>query len=280
MRNVPMRKGLRLSILLLCAGAAVAARAQQPATEPCVSQNRPAFDVVSVKRSDRSETGFVMRRTQDSLTATASLQRLIQFAFSLHDFQISGGPSWAATTNWEIRAKLATPQADSAQVSASERQSQYEQNMQQLQSALAEYFHLTCHLVSKEMAVYDLVVSKGGAKLKETQADPSKRGNVYPESHGLRSHASGMAVGTDRIAILLTGPTGRFVVDKTGLKGSYDFTLDWVNDAAPGAEASADTPSGPTIYTAVEEQLGLKLVPGKGQVPVLVIDSADVPAAN
>jgi uncharacterized protein (TIGR03435 family) len=270
---------LCVAVVLLSAVGTNWLAAQQPHSAPCVTDNRPVFDVVSIKPLDQPAIGW-MRRTQDGLTVTAPLRNLIQYAFGLHDFQISGGPSWIQTKTWEVHAKLDTPDTDSAQVSSSERQSQYDRNMQQLQSVLVERFGLRCHFTSKEMPVYDLVVAKGGAKLKDTQADPTKRGNVYPEINGLRSHASGMAVGTDRLAILLSGPTGRFVVDKTGLTGSYDFTLDWVNDAAPGAEPPSDPPSGPTIYTAVEEQLGLKLIPDKGQVPVLVIDAAELPSAN
>ena len=221
-----------------------------------------------------------MRRTQDGLTVTAPLRYLIQYAFNLHSFQVSGGPSWVESKNWEIHAKLDNPAANSAQISSSERQSEYERNMQQLQSALVQRFHLKCHFSVKEMPVYDLVVNKGGSKLQETQAEPTKRGNVYSDNRGLRSHASGMAVGTDRLAILLAGPTGRFVVDRTGLKGTYDFTLEWANDSTAAQEGTPETSSGPSIYTAVQEQLGLKLIPDKAQVPVLEIDSAELPSPD
>ena len=267
------------AILLLCAGTVTIARAQQPTAETCLSPHQSEFDVVSVKPLDVADTGR-MRRTQDGITVSGTLRRLIQFAFSLNDFQVSGGPKWAETTSWEIQAKLDAPQADASQLSSADRQSQYERNMQQLQSALVERFHLKCHFEKKEMPVFDLVVAKDGPKLKETHAEPNQRGNVYPETKGLKSHAAGMAVGTDRIAILLSGPTGRFVEDKTGLTGSYDFSLDWVNDAPPSMQQSRDTPSGPSVYTAVEEQLGLRLVRNKGQVPVLVVDQAELPTQN
>jgi bla regulator protein blaR1 len=244
----------------------------------CAAGDRPAFDIVSIKPSDSPVISW-MRRTPDGLTMTAPLHIVIQFAFSLHDFQVTGGPGWLKTTNWEIHAKNDDP-TELSQLNDSQRQAIYDKNMQQLQSMLMGRFHLQCHTTSREMPVYELVIAKRGAKLKESQAPAGQRGNILSNDRGVTAHTSGTAVGTGRLATVLAGPTGRVVIDKTGLAGSYDFTLDWVNDPPAGPQAQSDAPSGPTIYTAVEEQLGLKLVPARGQVPVLVVDGVEQPSQN
>jgi uncharacterized protein (TIGR03435 family) len=156
--------------------------------------------------------------------------------------------------------------------------------MQELQSMFIDRFHFRCHMSSKEMPVYELVVAKSGSKLSPSTADASKRSNIGSNIHAGVGHTKASGVGTDRIAMLLTAPTGRMVIDKTGLTGVYDFTLDWTQDSntagAQPTSATTDTPNGPTIFTAVEEQLGLHLQPAKAPVPVMVIDRIDQPAEN
>lgn len=221
-----------------------------------------------------------MRRNPDGLTFTGSLDSVVRYAYNLLSFQLSGGPDWLRTQNWEIRAKSDSPDPDRAQLSDSQRQALWDKHMQELQSMLADRFQFKCHMSEKEMPVYNLVIAKGGSKLKETSADPAKRDNISVQGRGLSQHATGTGVSIARIALILSGPTGRMVLDKTGLSGSYDFSLDWENEAPVSGDSSPEATSGASIYTAVEEQLGLKLEPARGPVPVMVVDSVERPTEN
>ena len=251
-----------------------------PGADPCAAPaNRPKFDVVSIKPATTAGEGWI-RPSADGLTFTGAPNRVIRFAYNLLSFQLAGGPDWMRTQNWEIRAKSDSPDPDFAQLSDGQRQALWDKRMQQLQSMLADRFQFKCHMTQKEMPVYELVVAKGGSKLKESTAEGANRGYISIEGHGLSQHAGGKAVGLDRIALVLSGPTGRMVLDKTGLTGSYDFSLDWTNQAAAGAETAPEASSGASIFTAVEEQLGLKLQPAKGPVPVMVVDQVEKPTEN
>jgi uncharacterized protein (TIGR03435 family) len=245
---------------------------------PCVAGARATFDVSTVKASQTSSHSSSMRSMADSLTATGALRLMIMNAYGLRDFQITGGPDWVNTATWEVAAKIdppdkAPPKADPAYDAFNARRSQ------RLQSLLADRFGLKCHMVTKELPVYELVLAKGGSKLKETTAEEGKRGstNIHGQDH--KSTGTFTGITTKALAATLSGETGRTVVDKTGLTASYDFTLTWASDDQPTA-ADADTASGPTIFTALQEQLGLKLESSKGPVEVLVIDSVEKPGEN
>jgi uncharacterized protein (TIGR03435 family) len=149
-----------------------------------------------------------------------------------------------------------------------------------MQKLLADRFKLLVHWETREMPVYELVVAKGGAKLPATTRKDenmsSSFGNGKPTGEGLS--AKDLAVVLTQV---LSQELGREVVDKTGLSGKYDFTLRWTQDGVLGTDAAsngADVP--PSIFTAVEEQLGLKLQPAKGPVQVLVVDDAEMPTEN
>jgi len=253
--------------------------AQTPATapDPCAAGARPSFDVVSVKPSQSDSRSSSMHGTPDGVIVTSSLQRMILSAFQLNNFQLTGGPDWVATSTWVLTAKNDTPDADSSKLTQQERQVQFDKRMQELQSALMDRFQLKCHMATKEMPIYQLVQAKGGARLKETTAEQSKRGSTSINGRNGMVHAVATGMTTDRMAAMLGNEVDRLVVNKTGLTGSYDLTMDWVRDAPAG---SAETPSGPTVFTALEEQLGLKLEPVKGPVPLLVIDGVEKPSEN
>jgi uncharacterized protein (TIGR03435 family) len=273
-----------MRILLQVALAALSVLTAQaqvaPAADPCATTaNRPAFDVVSIKPAQAAVNGW-MRRSPDGLTFTGSLSTVIRYAYNLQKFQMSGGPDWLGTQDWEIRAKSDSPDADVSELSDVQRQALWDKHMQELQSMLAERFQFRCHMVEKEMPVYELVVAKGGSKLKESTAEASKRADVSIRVYGNAESAKGTAVAISRIALVLTGAAGRPVIDKTGLAGSYDFALDWETEPQNGTQAATDALAGASIYTAVEEQLGLKLQPAKSEVSVMIIDRAEKPAEN
>jgi uncharacterized protein (TIGR03435 family) len=148
----------------------------------------------------------------------------------------------------------------------------HDEQFRMLQQVLAERFQMKAHMEAREIAAYDLVVAKGGPKLKPPTPDDSGASQFgSPDGHVKWAGAP-----LTNLTFLLGRETGRPVVDKTGLTGKYDFTLEF----APAARAATDETGRPSVFTALEEQIGLKLVPAKEPVDVLVIDSIEQPAAD
>ena len=217
----------------------------------------------------------------------------------LQDNQLSGGPSWISSERYDIDAKL-----DDSQVEALEKlppEQRILQNKLRVQSLLADRFKLVVREETKEIPVYALVIAKNGPKLQET-----KPGDTYPNGikgpDGRPSLAccgwetgqlKGQALPMATLVMMLSHQLGRTVLDQTGLKGKYDFALKWTPDQSsagdvhgadgvkPGAE-SAPPPdsSGPSIFTAIQEQLGLKLESTKGPVESIVIEHIERPSEN
>ena len=149
-----------------------------------------------------------------------------------------------------------------------------------VQALLADRFKLSVHRTTKELPMFSLVIGKNGPKV---QASTSTSADLISNGHHLSCHKGSMAY---FCKVFLQSELGRFVVDKTGLQGEYDFTLDWASDIgqrkAPGNPEEASTPGadGPSLFTALQEQLGLKLEPEKGPVEILVIDRAERASEN
>jgi uncharacterized protein (TIGR03435 family) len=190
-----------------------------------------------------------------------SLKDLIRLAYQVKEHQISG-PAWMATEKYEIAATMPAG-ANRSQVP------------EMLQTLLAERFHLKLHRETRKMAVYALVVGKGGPKLTAATAPANGRGGtgwVNPTGGRVGAKASSVAAFAD----LLSKAADRPVIDMTGLTGLYDFDLTYT----PELSATAADP-GATLETALLEQLGLKLEKREMQVEVLLIEGADkVPAEN
>ncbi len=157
---------------------------------------------------------------------------------------------------------------------------------------LTDRFKLTAHNETRELPAYVLTVAKGGPKFKESKYNPDNRGPVHGSGRFSMSRGklSGQEAEMPFIVSILSRELGRTVIDRTGLTGKYEITLQWTpdGDAAPPARATDSAPgappsptdSGPSIFTAIQEQLGLKLESSKGPVPVLVIDHIERPAEN
>jgi uncharacterized protein (TIGR03435 family) len=139
---------------------------------------------------------------------------------------------------------------------------------QRIRGLLAQRFALKCHFETRELPVYNLVLAKGGSKLTPTPPDAKDKGSLDPNGGNGVRRIDGTGVSLEFIAAILSQSVGRLIIDKTGL---YDFTLTYTSDADAGSSAS-DAPAGPTVFTALEEQLGLKLESAKGPIQVLVID--------
>jgi uncharacterized protein (TIGR03435 family) len=186
---------------------------------------------------------------------------------SMQDYP-PGMPAWGDKDRFDVEAK-----ADDNTTTAMQKLSREEQEKEQrlmLQSLLADRFGLQIHYESKMQPVYELVAAKGGPKMKPLSAD-QKPGWANFGPGEITLHVSPIAA----LAYSLTHLAGRKVVDKTGLMGNYDIDLKWTPD-----DQQITLASGPTLFTALQEQLGLKLEPAKAPVDVLVIDHIEKPPPN
>lgn len=258
------------------------AHAQQPAIvaqagDPCSAHSRAGFDVATIKPTDKPAGGSSLHRQSDSLTSSGVLRRLILFSYDLRDFQIAGGPDWVNTQVWEISAKVDPPDPDPMTLDEAGRRRLIDTERERIQSLMADRFKFKCHMTTKELPIYELVPAKGGAKLTPTTAPPEKQGSTSSNgnNHSVKLVATG--IGMDGLTRYLSSEVGRSVVDKTGLTGRYDITMTWMPAMASTTDSDA---SGATIFTALEEQLGLRLVSAKGPVNVLAIDSVERPSEN
>ena len=208
------------------------------------------------------------------------LMNLVSFAYDVPQFQISGGPGWANTEPFSLRAK--GPQGEGApdlrQMNAAERRQVVEQVRERMRTLLAERFHLVIRRETKEMPVYALVVAKNGLKLKEAGGDGSQQ-----QIQMNRGRIDGQYINMDLLARNLAGRVSRPVLDRTGLKGNYSFKLEFSEEViGPRGEGAGPAPDlgGPSIFTALQEQLGLKLESTKGPVEMIVIERAEKPTEN
>ena len=197
------------------------------------------------------------------MTATAvTLLDLITSAYGVRYEQVSGGPGWVNTAHYDIAAKA-----------EGEAPLTKEQSRQMMQALLGERFQLKIHRETREVPVYALVVGRNGPKLKETSADEPGDNFVRGGRAGMHMEATRGTM--EQLARQLSGTAGP-VMDRTGLAGYYAYQLDWTPATRP-SDPESDTPS---LFTAVQEQLGLKLETAKGPMEMLIIDRAEKPTEN
>jgi len=232
------------------------------------NQSKPAFEVASVKPADTADLRASISIEPGRFVATATLKALIGFAYDVEDHDIAGGPGWMNSSAWAIDARM-----ENTAISSPTPELQ-----QMLESLLADRFKLSAHRETREESVYQLLPAKTGSKLKAV-ASPGP-----PHLHNGRGQLGGESADTGMLARMLSGRLGRVVIDKTGLTGHYDFELTWV--PAPGERddgaiaGSLADPEAPALFTALQEQLGLRVQSAKGPVPYLVIDRAEKPEPN
>jgi uncharacterized protein (TIGR03435 family) len=211
---------------------------------------QPAFEVASIKRAPPGGVFSISPSGAGTFTVRSiSLEVLISWAFGMDSDRISGKQNWLSSDFYDVSAK---PEGDRAL--------SYEQLRPLLQQLLADRFKLSVHREMKDAPGYALVVAKDGSKLQPTTGNPS-RPAILPG--GLRADN----ISLQTLAGMLARPTGRPVVDKTGIAGNFDITLDY-------AEGAADS-SLPSVFTALQEQLGLRLVAQKVPIETLVIDHVE-----
>jgi uncharacterized protein (TIGR03435 family) len=250
---------------------------------------RPKFEVAAIKPAGPTGPRFVRPLPGGRLSAMAPVRLLIQNAYSLFPFQIVGGPDWLSSERYEIDAKVDGNPAN-------------DELLLMLQSLLEERFQLKTHRETKELPVYSLVPAKNGPRL-----PPPKEGNCTASGEHLPSTLGRTIIsfpcGRLRIGIggsdsvikggnvvmaelirILSTMMGRTVVDKTGFTGAFDVEMHFIPDTAtaglPDTDPSAPDPARATIFTALQENLGLKLESTKGAVALLVIDHVERPTGN
>ncbi len=258
----------------------------------------PSFEVASIKPNRSGDAIGGALRPPERYTATnLPIKALIEFAYNVQDFQLSGGPSWVASERYDVDAKVDDSLAAELKELSFWRRT--DQMRLMVQSLLADRFSLRLSHKTEILPIYALVIAKTGAKLQESK--PSEdyssgaKGHVGQEGEFTMSQGQLTAQGfsIEGLVWLLSRRLGRPVLDQTGLKGNYDFTLQWTPDEGHGAMAKVQTDagpgtvapplpgsSGPSIFTAIQEQLGLKLESTKGPLDVIVIDHIERPSEN
>jgi len=220
-----------------------------------------SFEVASIKPASPEIRFPRWSITPESgrLDTTTSVNGLIMFAYELKmEFQLSGGPAWANSDKYEVIAKAARPASS-------------DELRRMLRTLLADRFKLSVRQETKELPVLELVVGNKGPKMQPTKFTSDGDSMIRISSGG---HMLAQRAKMDIFANTLIGATHRLVLDRTNLSGAYDFTLDWTQEDQP------DAGERPTIFSAVQEQLGLKLESVKAPVEVMVINHVERPAAN
>jgi uncharacterized protein (TIGR03435 family) len=242
------------------------------------------YDVATIKPSDPNAMGggVGMRPNGSYYTRGQSLKNSVCNAYDVEGFQCLGGPAWFESDLYDIEAKPDSGTEEQLQKLGMQQRMQIYRRMQQ--ALFADRLKLKVHYETREMTIFALVVAKGGLKMHEARAGDTYS-NGLKGSDGKAFGAGAFSVGNgkmtaqgmsmDALAGQLAGTTSHIVENKTGLTGAYDFTLRYSAVDPPPPDSTA-----PSIYTALEEQLGLKLESTKGPVKVLVIDHVERPSEN
>jgi uncharacterized protein (TIGR03435 family) len=244
-----MRRAISVATFLLCAVMAL------PQTA-----SAPSFDVASIRPSTMTYGSYIRYLPGGRLSGMSWIKQVIQVAYGVADYQVTGGPGWLTTDRYTIEAKAGNPDATKDEINL------------MLQSLLVERFKLRVHRETKDFSTYDLVVDKNGPKL-----TPLKQGEDFgctrdnTEICGLTSPAD--------VAGWLRNVVGKPVFDRTGITGRFKvlLTFDVYSERGRTPPEGYDKPS---LKDALHDQLGLKLVPHTQSMPVLVVDSIERPTEN
>jgi len=270
------------SALLVIALLAVPAIAQQPAAttaQPAL----PVYDAVSIHPHNASDNRVDLSFHPDSFTAiNITLKELLSYAYQIREDLISGLPAWADSAHFDISARVSDP--DHSVLDKLTR----DQMKAVLRPVLSDRFQLQIHTEVRTLPVYDLVVTKDGPKLQKSPPPTDDPDHPTPPGKHRRTswqfnngEITVTSITMSDFAVTLADQLHHTVIDKTGLTDAYDFNLKWTpdEDADKAADnGAADRP--PDIFTALQEQLGLKLEAAKGPVTTLVVDHAEQPSPN
>jgi uncharacterized protein (TIGR03435 family) len=233
------------------------------ATWGLLAQTQPArrvFEAVSIKPNELGGGHSHTHTSPGRLSASMTTKSLIETAFGIKPFQLEGGPAWLDELNYDFVATTGETEDLTNRVL-----------QPYLQSLLTDRFHLVYHRTQKEFSVYALMTAKGGPKLTPSAADEKGDGTNSNGEKGI-IHMTGRNLTMASFASYLASQLDRPVIDRTGIQGRYDIKFDW---------STAETVmTVPTVFSALQEQMGLRLEAAKGPVEILVIDSVDKPSAN
>jgi uncharacterized protein (TIGR03435 family) len=273
----PQRTTLRtaqLAVLLLMLGSCFALDAQVPnlaqtraaeAEQPMAEDAAPGFLVATIKPSDPASTGgWAFPTDGHHISCTnATVATIIMVAYGIHIKQIVDASDWLNKARYDINGVPDEPGTPSLR-----------QMQEMYQKLLADRFHLVFHRETREIPIYAITVAKGGPTLKV--ADPSEPLNTGNSGSGGRRTLKFTNMSMPNFALNMNFYEDRPVVDQTSLSGRYDFTLKWTYDLSK--EDEPDAP--PSVFTAIKEQLGLRMEAVKGPAEVFVIDHVGHPSEN
>lgn len=241
----------------------------------CLAQSQqPAYDVVTIRPHAPGDPQTDVDADNHSFRAkNLRIKTLLSVGYGIREDLISGMPKWAEDARFDLNAKVVEEPGNGWKISR-------EQRAAMLAAVLEDRFRAKVHFETKELPVYNLVAAKGGAKL---LAGPAKDSKMGPGSTMIRNHVmTTEEVPMSSLTEMLGQQLQRTVIDKTGLAEKYSFTLTWTPEQLSGNShangLSDDAP--PSIFTALQEQLGLKLEAGKGPVKTLVVDHIEMPTGN
>ena len=242
---------------------------------PMPADAKPVFEVMTIKPSPPEQQGKLFTvRGGSFVTINTTLMDLIKFAYGVQDKQVTNLPDWASSQKYDLNGKPDIPGTPNP-----------DQLRSMVRQALADRFQLKFHEDKKEMSAYVLSVAKGGEKMEKAAADSGALPGLFFRGLGVLTVRN--ATMEDFCHLMQSAVLDRPVVDQTELHGRYNFLLKWTPDESqfggmgvkiPPPSDAADAP--PPLYTAITEQIGLKLDAGKAPVRVLVIDHVDHPSAN
>jgi uncharacterized protein (TIGR03435 family) len=263
-----------------------------------VDAQSPSFEVASIKEDHSGTLNRLFQSPGPGRFSTLNMpaRDLIEYAYNIKPFQLSGGPGWTESQGYNIEAKAEDSLAPELEILP--RDQRVGQFRLMLRSLLSDRFKLILSHDTKELPMFALVVAKGGPKLTPTAfvpPDPNGPKPTAPQPNGPRLQMRpGMIIGVAQsmsglVDLLSREPDlgGRMVLDQTGIKGNYDFTVQFTQEApfpnaplpAGNSPAVADS-SSLSIFTAIQEQLGLKLESTKGPVETYVIEHIEQPSEN
>ena len=242
-----------------------AARPERP--KAMAAEAKPDWEVATVRPSDPAagKGQHINVRGSHVLLEDTTVEQFLLMGFGLQQSQLAGEPDWVKTERWNVDG---VPDVQGMP------------NLKQLQGLmqeiLAERFGLKVHREQRELPVFALTVAKGGPKMTVDESDPN---GLFRQQNGGQNgrHAEDLKnISMPELALILQFHVDRPVVDQTGLKGKYDLKLQWTVDEAPAP--APDAPPG--LFTAIQEQVGLKLDRVKAPAEVLVVDAVARPGAN
>jgi uncharacterized protein (TIGR03435 family) len=247
-----------------------------PRLPPMAADANPSFEVATIKPSQPDRPGKLFGvQGSHFRTINTTLADMIKFAYGVQDKQIIGAPSWVESDKFDIEAQPDAPGAPNK-----------DQVSMMMQKLLTDRFQLKFHKDTKELPAYVLTAAKTGQKMTKSEVPDQLPGlfftNISPATLTVRN-----ATMDDVCHLFQSAVLDRPVVDQTGITGKWNFLLKWTADESqfsgmgvkvPPPSDAADAP--PPLFTAIQEQIGLKLDAGKAQIPVLVIDKVEKPSAN